>query len=83
MLIDSIARANGAMPIISVIPDVRKGVFLTSADFPEVFKGMDFVEMTVTEADYSLGDGHFNDRGHGRYADFLQYIIDTGTGAMR
>lgn len=77
MLMDSMARANGAVPIISVIPDVRKGIFKTSSDFPDVFEGLGFVEMAVTEEDYSLWDGHFNDRGHSRYADFLQGIIDT------
>jgi hypothetical protein len=74
--IDSTSTANGARCIISVIPEVGTDVFRTVEDFPRVFSGLEYVQMEVGSEDYVLSNGHFNDRGHRRYADFLQKLID-------
>ena len=74
--IHNIATANGTHFVISVIPEVGTYVFRTANDFPEVFQGLEYVQMEVTREDYVLSDGHFNDHGHKRYADFLQKLID-------
>lgn len=75
--IDSVALANCAKTIVSVIPSVDRWKKTVKAeDFPDAFSGIDYVQMEVTRDDYKLSDGHFNDRGHRRYADFLQKLID-------
>lgn len=69
--IKEFTEQNGARFILSSIPEVYRFTFNTKKDFPDVFEGLDYVEMKVTREDYKLDDGHFNDRGHKRYADFL------------
>lgn len=74
--IDSTSTANGTRCIVSVIPEVTTDVFRTAEDFPRVFSGLEYVQIEVVREDYDLSDGHFNDLGHRRYADFLQKLID-------
>ncbi|MCG3167503.1 MAG: hypothetical protein POELPBGB_03295 [Bacteroidia bacterium] len=75
--IKSIAEQNAARFILSSIPEVYRFTFNTKKDFPDLFDGLDYVEMEVTKEDYKLDDGHFNDFGHKRYADFLIRQIET------
>ncbi len=70
-VLKSIAGQNNARLILSSIPEVYRFTFNTKKDFPGLFEGLEYVEMEVTKEDYKLDDGHFNDRGHTRYADFL------------
>jgi hypothetical protein len=75
--IDSIALANRAKTIISIIPNVHRWKKTVKAeDFPDAFSGIDYVQMEGVREDYNLRDAHFNDGGHKRYADFLQKLID-------
>ncbi len=71
-----IADENGATFILSSIPEVYTYTFNTKKDFPDLFEGLDYVEMNVNKSDYKLDDGHFNDAGHKRYADFLIQQIE-------
>jgi lysophospholipase L1-like esterase/uncharacterized membrane protein len=73
--IKTIAEQNGSRFILSSIPEVYTFTFNTKKDFPDLFEGLDFVEMPVTRNDYKLDDGHFNDDGHKKYAAFLDSII--------
>lgn len=76
LAIDSIARSNGARPIISIIPEMTDSGFRTAKDVPDALTGINYAEMTVTREDCDPRGGHFNDHGHRRYADFLQKLID-------
>lgn len=69
--IKQIAEKNGAKFILSSIPEVYRFTFNTTKDYPDLFEGLDYVEMKVSKNDYKLDDGHFNDIGHKRYAEFL------------
>ncbi len=65
------AKNNGAEFILSSIPEVYNYTCHTKKDFPDLFEGLDYVEMQISKSDYKLDDGHFNDQGHKRYANFL------------
>jgi lysophospholipase L1-like esterase len=69
--INRISNENDAKFILSSIPEVYTNTFNTKKNFPDLFEGLDFIEMDVTKEDYKLDDGHFNNLGHKRYADFL------------
>ncbi len=75
--IKEIAEKNNARFILSSIPEVFASTFKTKKDFPDLFEGLTFIEMQVDSSDYKLEDGHFNDKGHKRYADFLIQEIET------
>ncbi|MGE0636392.1 MAG: SGNH/GDSL hydrolase family protein [Bacteroidia bacterium] len=74
--IKEIAEQNGARFILSSIPEVYTYTFKTKRNFPDVFENLDYIEMKVTRDDYKLDDGHFNNKGHKRYADFLMQEIE-------
>ena len=69
--IKKISSENGAKFILSSIPEVYKHLFNTKKEFPDLFEGLEYVEMNVSKSDYKLDDGHFNNFGHRRYAEFL------------
>lgn len=74
--IDSIAGANGSRIIISVIPELLSKGFRRAEDVPDAFTGINYAQIDLDEEDCEPRGGHFNDRGHRRYADFLQKLID-------
>ncbi len=69
--IRNIAENNGAEFILSSLPEVYTYTFNTQKDFPNLFEGLEYVEMEVSKSDYKLEDGHFNNEGHKKYAAFL------------
>lgn len=69
--IKRIAEDNGAKFILSSIPEVHRFSKKTAKDFSGLFEGLEYVEMEVEKSDYNLGDGHFNDKGHKNYAEFI------------
>lgn len=70
-----LARAFGAKYILSCIPEVYRFVHRSKADFPDLFGSLPYVEMQVEKKDYVLSNGHFNDRGHRKYALFIDSLI--------
>ncbi len=76
--IKQIAETNDARFILSIIPEVYAQTFVTKKDYPNLFTGLDFIEIMVSKKDYNLDDGHFNNRGHKRYAEFLTQHIEAG-----
>ena len=75
--IKELVEQNGSRFILSSIPSVFRFKFNTKNDFPDLFDGLDYVEMPVTRDDYKLDDGHFNNQGHKRYAEFLIQQMET------
>lgn len=74
--IKNIAEQHNSKFILSSIPDFSTGSLKTTKDFPDLFTGMEYVEMNVRRADYELGSGiHFNEAGHKKYAEFLDSLI--------
>lgn len=76
--IRNIVLQNNARFILSCIPEVYRFTFRTKKDFPDLFTGINYIEMDVNKSDYNLDDGHFNERGHKRYCDFLIQHIEKG-----
>jgi lysophospholipase L1-like esterase len=76
--IKQIAETNDARFILSVIPEVYTRTFVTKKDYPNLFTGLEPIEIAVSKKDYKLDDGHFNNRGHKRYAAFLTQHIEAG-----
>jgi hypothetical protein len=74
--IKSLAEQFDSKFILSSIPTVDNGEIRYAKDFPYQFDGLKYYEMLVELEYYKLSDGHFNDLGHQRYANFLQEIID-------
>ncbi len=75
--IKEITKQNNARFILSCLPEVYTFTFNTKKDFPDLFNGLDYIEMSATRNDYNTTDGHFNNKGHSRYADFLIQQIET------
>jgi hypothetical protein len=74
--IKNLATQHGSKFILSSIATVDNGKIRYAKDFPHQFNGLEYYEMPVDLEDYKLSDGHFNDLGHQRYANFLQALID-------
>lgn len=75
--IKKIANENGAKFILSSIPEVYSRTLNTKKSFPDLFQGLEYVEMDVSKNDYKLDDGHFNNLGHKRYTEFLIKQVET------
>ena len=75
--IDSVGSIHGAQTIVSVIKEVRDFNRDYEAEMARVFKNTPYhIFHDVEESDYNLGtDGHFNNEGHRKYADFLEKLI--------
>ena len=73
--IKNIADNYGAQFVLSSIPILFEYNRKTKVDFPDIFGGLDYVELDVKKEWYNLKDGHFNDLGHKIYADFLEENI--------
>lgn len=74
-VIKKLCLSNGSKFILSSIPEAYRFSTKTTSDFPELFGGLDYYEMKVDKSDYKLDDGHFNDQGHHKYAQFLDSLI--------
>lgn len=61
--------------ILAVIPWRDNFFDRKTKDFPDLFGGLPFHEMNADKTDYFLKDGHFNNKGHQRYAAFLDSLI--------
>lgn len=66
---------NNVKFILSSIPEIVSSDFKKARDIPDLFKGIEYNEMKVSELDYNLEDGHFNIQGHRKYAAYLHRIM--------
>jgi len=73
--IKEIAQQNGAQFLLLSLPEVYHNKFREAEDVPDLFGGLSYKEMDVTKSMYDLEDGHFNDKGHRKYAAFLDSLI--------
>ncbi len=77
-IVMGVCKDQNAQFILSVIPSLDNNRNLTTvADFPRLFDGINYSLSPVKKEGYVMEeDGHFNDRGHKEYADFLQKLIE-------
>lgn len=74
------AEKYGAEFILSSIPDFSTGTLKTTKDFPDLFGGLLYHEMSIVSEEYENGSKiHFNDKGHEKYAVFLDSLIRMNT----
>ena len=70
-LIKEICDTNNSKLVVSIIPD-RKNL----SDNPyNYLKGIDYVKLSTIDDSYYSKDGHLNDMGHARYAEFLHQLL--------
>lgn len=77
--IQQVCKKNGTRFIVAIIPDLRQSNPHNRPYPPAtLFKNVPFHEPpNLTPADYRpLPDGHFNNEGHGKYAEFLLQLIE-------
>lgn len=78
--IKKLAEKYGAEFILSSIPDFSTGTLKTTKDFPDLFGGLLYHEMSIVSEEYENGSKiHFNDKGHEKYAVFLDSLIRMNT----
>lgn len=70
------AEQYNARFVLSVIPWIDRFANKRTRDFPDLFEGLDYIEMQADESDYNMRDGHYNNQGHSRYAHFLKEFIE-------
>lgn len=73
--IKTLAEQHNSKFILAVIPWRDNFFDRKTKDFPDLFGGLPFHEMNADKTDYFLKDGHFNNKGHQRYAAFLDSLI--------
>ncbi len=73
--IKKICEINNSRYILSSIPEIYKWTEKRTQDFPGLFGDLNYVEMKVEKSDYVLSNAHFNDKGHAKYATFLDSVI--------
>lgn len=80
--IQTIATANGSQLVLFVIPDKNQlassqAAFLSF--YPNQFDGLPMhLPLNLTLEDYALGgDGHFNNQGHAKFAEYVQSVVDS------
>lgn len=73
--IEKICELNESIFILSSIPEVYRWTEKKTQDFLGLFEGLNYVEMKTEKSDYVLSNAHFNDKGHAKYAVFLDSII--------
>ena len=70
-----LSEANGAKLITSIIPQ-SINLNIPENDLNEQLSGFDYELINgLTERDYARLDGHFNNQGYRKYADFLDSLI--------
>ncbi|MDB5284331.1 MAG: hypothetical protein JWO06_3406 [Bacteroidota bacterium] len=70
------------MLLVCIIPSCNTGQEKSPLQYVKDFYGLFpdqpfFESHNFTHADYDKADGHFNEQGHKKYADFLFSIIDS------
>ncbi|HXH19637.1 MAG TPA: hypothetical protein VNJ07_11205 [Chitinophagales bacterium] len=69
-------EANAEL-IVSIIPEMDN-IRVTRAEIQEKLDGFEFNKIeTLTASDYKQSNGHFNEKGHKKYADFLAGLIES------
>ncbi|NBX81111.1 MAG: SGNH/GDSL hydrolase family protein [Flavobacteriales bacterium] len=77
--IEKLCKRHNSKFILSCIPDIMSYKIKRAKDIPNLFEGLKYYEMNVSELDYDISDGHFNVQGHRRYAAFLDRLIKSKT----
>lgn len=75
--IQQLALANHARFLLLAIPDLKWPGLRKVEDVPGLFKGVPYAVPPVTEKDYKHADGHYNNEGHRKHAEFILKMIDT------
>jgi lysophospholipase L1-like esterase len=70
----SICKENGSKFELVIIPDFLYNKTKV-VDFPYLFENIDYSYSPILESSYKKSDGHFNDKGHQEYAEFLDKLI--------
>lgn len=73
--IEKIAVENQSKFVLSSIPEIYIFSEKKAKDFSDLFTDIDFIEMKTNKLHYNLRNAHFNERGHEKYAEFLDSII--------
>jgi hypothetical protein len=73
--IRSLTEQSGAKFILSVIPDIQNDALKDPRNTPYLFENLKYSLFPAKKELYNMGDGHFNDKGHMVYANFLDSII--------
>lgn len=75
----------GARFMLFVIPDLDELKPNIEKDYPKLFRELDyFIPTDLVEDDYNpKPDGHLNNVGHGKYADFVLKTLKAETGGIR
>ena len=80
-IIEKLCIDNDSKFVLSVIPSLKGDgrILKYAGDDKRLFPAQSFFEdKELIESDYCAnGDTHFNDRGHLKYAAYLQKIIDS------
>lgn len=70
----SLSKKNNSHFELIAIPDFKDGKIKVE-DFPYLFENIDYRMSPLSKEFYKMSDGHFNDKGHKEYADFLDELI--------
>jgi hypothetical protein len=73
--IKKIATANKSQLLVSVIPDLTHKEPNISYLLSQMFPHVHYYLSPLTEAETIKNDGHFNEAGHFRYANFLDSLM--------
>lgn len=74
--IQQLALANHTQFLLLAIPDLKWPGLRKVEDVPGLFKGLPYAVPPVTENDYKHADGHYNDEGHRKHAEYILGIIN-------
>lgn len=76
--IQSIATAYDTQFLLAIIPHMDSLQVDFETTCSSVFKHTPYhYPHQILYEDYKYGNGHFNDKGHEKYADFLDKLIDS------
>ncbi len=74
--IEELCKANGAQFFLTVIPELRRQRLIKPDNVPHLFDSIKFeVTPGITKADYSNNDGHYNEAGQLKHANFIERLI--------
>lgn len=75
--IKSLAEQHGAKFILLAISDLQFGRLKKPEDFPGLFDSIEYYSPPVQPEDYKASDGHYNEEGHRKHAEFIRQLVNT------